>query len=509
MQTPPTTPGQIPPTGPPQLVQERDELSRLIVSRFPLIYFDTREEERAERMLLVAAQQCGRRVWSWSASTGVTLIEEQRNDPATMAIIPALQRIAEQPGDDVFILRDAAQHITDSAVAERILRDIARVARLTIVLLGPHGAIPDSLRSASASIDIPPPEPVLIAAHVRAVLAHAQQNHGAANDLTPKGFDQLVSALRGLSLDEVDQVLLHLIHDDGRIDDSEVRRAIDEKARILAHSGVLSLETPTFGMDWVAGFTEVKAWVGSRDKAFSPEAIAFGLQPPRGILLTGVPGCGKSFVAKALAHEWNMPLLRLDAGSLYDSFIGASERNLRNALATAGALAPSVLWIDELEKGFGGTGPSQSDGGLGYRLLGALATWMQERPAPVFLVATSNDVTKLPPELLRQGRFDEVFFVDLPDLPAREHSYRLQLARVRRDHTNFDCALLAAKAEGFSGAEIEQSVTNGLYAAFAAGRELSTEDIVGEIAATRPLSVLDPTTIARIRDWGARHARPA
>jgi SpoVK/Ycf46/Vps4 family AAA+-type ATPase len=237
--------------------------------------------------------------------------------------------------------------------------------------------------------------------------------------------------------------------------------------------------------------------------------VAFGLRPPRGLLLTGVPGCGKSFVAKAIAHTWRMPLLRLDAGSLYDSFVGARERNLRDALATAGAIAPSVLWIDEIEKGFGSTGPSESDGGLAYRLLGTLATWMQERPHPVFLLATSNDIQKLPPELTRQGRFDETFFVDLPTRHAREHLYRLQLARAGRAHERFDCAALADATEGFSGAEIEQSVTNALYAAYGDGRELTTADVAREAAATRPLSVVNPGAIDAIRSWGATHARPA
>jgi hypothetical protein len=503
------SPTPVPVPTAPRLVQERDELSRLIVSRFPIVYFDTREEVRAENLVIAAARQCGRKVWTWSASTGVRPIEEQRVDIQTADIVPALQRIAEQPGDDLFVLRDGARTVEENAVATRILRDIARAGTLTVLLLGPHGAIPESLRGCSATLELPPPDPSLIAAHVHTVLGHAARSHGASNQLSQAGFDELIAALRGLTLDEVDQVLLHLIHDDGRIDDSEVHRAVQEKSRILAHTGVLSLETPTFGLEWVAGMHHVKAWLAKRGEAFSPEAAAFGLQAPRGIMLTGVPGCGKSFLAKAIAREWNMPLLRLDAGAIYDSFIGASERNLRSALGTAGALAPSVLWIDEIEKGFGGSGPSESDGGLSYRLLGTLATWMQERPHPVFLVATSNDVTKLPPELVRQGRFDEVFFVDLPDAASRDHGYRLQLARARRDPALFDSARLAALSEGFSGAEIEQSVTNGLYAAFAARRELTTDDIANEITSTRPLSVLDAGAVSRIRAWGSTHARPA
>jgi SpoVK/Ycf46/Vps4 family AAA+-type ATPase len=227
------------------------------------------------------------------------------------------------------------------------------------------------------------------------------------------------------------------------------------------------------------------------------------------VVLTGVPGCGKSFVVKALAHEWNMPLLRLDAGSLFDKFVGESEKNLRNALSTAEALAPSILWIDEIEKAFAVTSPSESDGGLGYRMVGMLATWMQERSAPVFLAATSNDITLLPPEMTRQGRFDEVFFVDLPGAEQRAHLFAIQLARRGRDWRNHDCTALADAAEGFSGSEIEQSVVNALYLSFAAGRDVATADIIQEIGATQPLSRRSPNRIAAMRDWGNEHARSA
>ncbi|MCW2922723.1 MAG: ATPase [Thermoleophilia bacterium] len=486
-----------------------EELGRLIRSRFSLVYLDTEEERRAEALVLGAAQANGRRTWTWSISDGLVLAASGGQDAASTAPEGALRRICEQPGDDVFVLRDMARHVDAEPRVERLVRDIARDSDATLVLLGPHGPIPAALRSCAATFALPRPDLSLIDAHVRTQVARAGRTLGVAQHLDEPGMVELVQALRGLTLEQVDQVLTHLLHDDGVLDAGDVSRALREKARLLASGGVLTLETPTHGLEWVAGFTHLKAWIASRSRAFGPEAVAFGLEAPRGLLLTGVPGCGKSFVAKAIARTWNMPLLRLDAGSLYDSFIGASERNLREALATAGALAPSVLWIDEIEKGFGSKGASESDGGLGYRMLGSLATWMQDRPAPVFLLATSNDTTKLPPELTRQGRFDETFFVDLPDAAAREHLYRLQLARRGRDHAGFDCAALATASDGFSGAEIEQSVTNALYAAFAAGREVTTQDVLGEVAATRPLSVVSPEAIERIRQWGADHARPA
>jgi hypothetical protein len=486
-----------------------NELACLVRSRFSIVFVDTLEEARAEALVAGAARECGRRVWTWSVSRGLAPMDDPNGDEATCAAKAALERIAQLGSDDVFVMRDLARHVADDPVVERLLRDLARDLDATLVLLGPYAAIPDALATVSATFVLPRPDHHLIEAHVRARVATAAREHGVRQLVDEAGLQSLAWQLRGLTLEQVDQVLAHLLFDDGALDAEDLARAAGEKARMLAVGGVVSLESTSLGLDWVAGFANLKSWISSRGRAFHPDARAFGLAPPRGLLLTGVPGCGKSFVAKAIAHDWNMPLLRLDAGSLYDSFVGASERNLREALAMAESIAPSVLWIDEIEKGFGSTGPSQSDGGLGYRMLGTLATWMQERTAPVFLLATSNDITKLPPELTRQGRFDETFFVDLPDELAREHLYRIQLARNGRRHEQFDCAALARASAGFSGAEVEQSVTNAMYRAFGEGRELSTADVVAEVETTRPLSRVNPTAIEAIRGWGAAHARPA
>lgn len=494
---------------PAPIERPRDELVRLIHSRFPLVYLDSPEEARAEATVLAAAVSSNRRAWTWSISSGLVAAGASHDeDAATREPQAALRRILEQPGDDVFILRDAATHVEQDAVANRLLRDAARSTRATLVLLGAGHTVAAELTTHAAVYALPRPDTVLIATHVNQALDHAARAYGTRVLLDHARRAKLVESLRGLTLEQVDQVLSHLLHDDDQLDDADIDRALQEKGRLLAQGGVLSLETTSHGLDWVAGFQHLRTWVSDRHAAFGDAARDFGIPAPRGLLLTGVPGCGKSFVAKAIAHTWSLPLLRLDAGSLYNSFIGHSERNLREALATAEALAPSVLWIDEIEKGFGSTGPSSSDGGLSYRMLGTLATWMQERTAPVFLIATSNDITKLPPELTRQGRFDETFFVDLPDAAAREHLFSLQLARRGRDYTRFDCAVLAAASEGFSGAEVEQSITNALYAAFAAKREVLTGDIARELAATRPLSEVNPMAIDAIRSWGRTHARP-
>jgi AAA+ superfamily predicted ATPase len=405
-------------------------------------------------------------------------------------------------------MRDLATHL-DEPVVERLLRDIAKLEFVTLMIVGPHAEVPSALRIHSAVFQLPKPDVTLIDSQVRTIVRQLSLRSRVVNELNDAQLTELVRALRGLTLEEVDSVVSRLIADDGRLSLEDIPGAIKSKGSMIAKTGVLELVTPEFGLEWVAGFDALKAWAATRSKAFDHGAEAFGIEPPRGFLLTGVPGCGKSFVVKSLAHDWGMPLLHLDAGSLYDKFVGQSERNLREALATAEALAPSMLWIDEIEKGFGATGPSESDGGLSYRLLGTLATWMQERTAHVFVAATSNDITLLPPELTRQGRFDEIFFVDLPHAAERAHLFALQLARRNRDHRTFDCAAMAAASEGFSGSEIEQAIVNALYTAYAAGRDLTSQDVLDGLAVTRPLTTTSPGKIEAIRAWGRSHAREA
>ncbi|MBC7462395.1 MAG: AAA family ATPase, partial [Thermoleophilia bacterium] len=314
----------------------RTELARLIMSRFPIVYVDTIEEARATQSVRAAAQLCQRRCWTWSISDGLVAdAATTREDANTRDPVSALRRIAEQPGDDVFVLLDAARHVAQNDTAERIMRDIARERDTTVVLVGDAAEIPEALRSSVATYVLPRPDVVLIAERVRSAIAWASERYGVRHELDQAGMHRLVEVMRGLTLEQVDLVLTQILFDDNRLDVADIERAIAEKGRLLSVGGVLALETTTQGLEWVAGFNHLRDWVATRGGAFSPEARAFGLRPARGVLLTGVPGCGKSYVAKAIAHTWGMPLLRLDAGSLYASYIGASERNLREALATA------------------------------------------------------------------------------------------------------------------------------------------------------------------------------
>jgi SpoVK/Ycf46/Vps4 family AAA+-type ATPase len=281
------------------------------------------------------------------------------------------------------------------------------------------------------------------------------------------------------------------------------------KKEILSRERVLDCVPEQEGLDDVGGLRALKAWLEKRRDALTPEAKKFGVEAPRGILLLGVQGCGKSLAAKAVAKSWGLPLLRLEPGRLFDKFIGESEKNLDRALATAERMAPCVLMIDEIEKGFASVVSSESDGGLSRRILGRLLGWMQERAAPVFLVATCNQITALPPELMRKGRFDEIFFIDLPGGDERRQIFAIHLTRRHRDPKGFDLGALAAASEGFSGAEIEQAVVAALYTAFARRTELSTEHILEEIKATKPLSVTRAEEIEALREWAQGRAVPA
>jgi len=297
-----------------------------------------------------------------------------------------------------------------------------------------------------------------------------------------------------------------LIHADGRIAQADVQAAQRAKFELLGRGGVLSFEPDLADFEQVAGLSRLKRWITQRRAIFVEGQAPKGLDPPRGVLLLGVQGCGKSLAAKACAGGFGVPLLRLDFGALYNKYHGETERNLREALKAAEAMAPCVLWCDEIEKGLA---TSSSDDGVSKRVLGSLLTWMNERKSPVFLVATANDVSQLPPEFLRKGRFDEIFFVDLPNAEARQAALRIHLQRRELALEHFDLEALSAATDGYSGAEIEQAIVAALYDAHADGRPLDTPRLLASIRATRPLSVLMAERVQWLRDWARERCVPA
>jgi SpoVK/Ycf46/Vps4 family AAA+-type ATPase len=318
-------------------------------------------------------------------------------------------------------------------------------------------------------------------------------------------IDALTRNLVGLSHGDAERLIRHAIAD-GVLDEGDVPAVMDAKHKLLDQGGVLSFELKPPKLDEVAGLANLKRWLSQRQPVFLADQPPPGLDPPKGLLLLGVQGGGKSLAAKACAGAWGVPLLRLDFATLYNKFYGETERNLRESLKTAGVMAPCVLWIDEIEKGLAAEG---EDGGPGKRILGTLLTWMAERKDRVFLVATANDIESLPPELLRKGRFDEIFFVDLPKPDMRQKIFQIHLRKRGQDAATFDLPALALAAEGFSGAEIEQAVVSALYSAHARKTALATADVLHEISATRPLSVVMAEKIAALRAWARERTVPA
>jgi SpoVK/Ycf46/Vps4 family AAA+-type ATPase len=344
---------------------------------------------------------------------------------------------------------------------------------------------------------------------LKEIVGVVRENRRAVVDLRREDVDQLIQAALGLTLSEAENAFAKAIAHDGRLSKDDVPRVLDEKRQVIRKSGLLEYHAPDQRLGDVGGLAALKGWLQRRAGAFGEPARRFGLPEPKGLLLLGVQGCGKSLTAKAIAAQWNLPLLRLDVGRIFSGLVGSSEENLRRAIRVAESVAPVVLWIDEIEKGLAGAGSAVADGGVSARVFGGLLTWLQEKTAPVFVVATANRIEGLPPELLRKGRFDEIFFIDLPAAPERREIFEIHVARRGRDPARFDLDGLAARSEGFSGAEIEQVVIAGLYEAFAEGTDLAQADLDRAIAESLPLSTTMREEIARVREWARTRTRPA
>jgi SpoVK/Ycf46/Vps4 family AAA+-type ATPase len=317
----------------------------------------------------------------------------------------------------------------------------------------------------------------------------------------------MIKSAQGLILDEIEAVFARSLVEHKRFD---LNAILEEKQQIIRKSGLLEYYAPDSNLMGVGGMELLKDWLAKRQKSFTDAAREYGLPAPKGILLLGVQGCGKSLTAKAVGAQWNLPLLKLDVGRIFGSLVGQSEENIRKAIKVAESVAPCILWADELEKGFAGmSGSGVSDSGTTARVFSTFLTWMQEKTAPVFLIATANDVQVLPPEMLRKGRFDEIFFVDLPDGPEREEIFTIHLKKRKRDLGKFKLKALSKATEGFSGAEIEQVIVGAMFVAFDAGREVAQKDILDEAKAVVPLSVMMREEIEELRTWAEMRTRPA
>jgi SpoVK/Ycf46/Vps4 family AAA+-type ATPase len=487
------------------------DLELLVVSRTPIIAIESAEEERVRARLEELATRQDLPWFEWKATTGLRRAGTSDAMYETERPAAALKTVLDMRTEALFLFHDLQKHFDDPTIL-RALRDIGqRFAedRRCLILCAPDIPIPSDLRTCASLIRLELPD----AGELKRLTVRTLTNLGAPRrvriDLTLPELEQLVQSLRGLTLAEAQRVLMRAALDDLKLDREDFKHILERKKSLIARDGVLELLPQEVTLQQIGGLDSLKAWLRRRGAGFSAEAQRHGLEPPRGVLLLGVQGCGKSLCAKAVAAEWGLALLRLDASALYDKFVGESERNLRRSMQTAEAMAPCVLWIDEIEKGMSGREGSASDGGLARRIFGSFVSWLQERKSPVFVVATANDIEALPPELLRKGRFDEIFFVDLPDDAARRSIFAVHLARRRQDPAGFGLGDLAAAAEGFSGAEIEAAVVSALYASFADRRPLSTAHVLDALRATVPLSRTCRESIEGLRAWARGRAVPA
>ncbi len=479
-------------------------------ARFPLIWLQTHEEERALVSLLrvreTLAQKKGIGFYIWSATRGLHDPDGKEVAPQTAGDpVLALEHIFQSATEAIYVFLDMHRHFTP--VIERLIRDAVwkvKHTRKSLVFVGARADVPEGLSADATLLFYPTPDADDLESLVDSVAA-------AEGLPAPEGQTRgmLARALLGLTRREAERVLRRAIATRGTLDAGCADEVLAEKEQIVRKEGILEFCRPGTGFAAVGGLEPLKKWFTQRRQAFDPAGQRFGLRPPRGVVLAGVPGCGKSLSAKALAADWEVPLLHLDLGKIYGSLLGESEDRLRRALATAEAVSPCGLWIDELEKAFSGLGNAR-DNGVARRLFGTFLTWLEDRLAPVFVAATANDIGRLPPEFLRKGRFDEIFFVGLPGQNERASIFRVHLAKRGRDPASFDLAALAGISDGYSGAEIEAAVVDGLYRAFEDGaRPLAEADICAALETVVPLSKLRADDIARMEAWAAANARPA
>lgn len=489
------------------------ELELLIRSKYALLLVDTAEPERADELLGLIASRLSMLYFSWTRSRGMRR-GNQSGDPFienTAEPAKAVARVLLE-GSGVFHFRDLGPFLDDPVVASHVVDAVQHFGarRGAVVITGHDIHLPDSLRPHAVTISLPGPDFNAHRSQLERVIRELSAKMTVKVEISTEERTRLVNNLVGLTLTEAEKVVTKLIMEDGALRANDVKRVALAKRQVVEQDGLLEYWPAEESLGEVAGLVGLKAWLAKRRAVVhDPQRAAqFGLGFPRGVLLLGVPGCGKSLVAKAIASEWGLPLLKLDPANLYDKYIGDSEKNFKRAMRTAERMAPIVLWIDELEKAFASSGGDE-DGGVSRRVFGTFLSWLQERKGDVFVTATSNDIAKLPPEFIRKGRFDEVFFVDLPKPEARAEIFRIHLRRRNQDPAAFDLAALARSSEGFSGAEIEQAVVGALYGAFSGSKTLDTAALLHEIGATRPLSGTMHERIAELRRWASDRTVPA
>ncbi|HUA68522.1 MAG TPA: AAA family ATPase [Candidatus Saccharimonadales bacterium] len=495
------------------------ELETLIRARYPILYILSSEEMRVQDLVMDIAKKRQKKVFEWSYSTGIvpagTSIQSQKHrNAATKDPLAALDQVIEQVEPAIFIFKDFHPFLTKNNFAvTRKLKEIAlhlKNSFKTILLVSPVLEIPAELEKEITLLNHPLPARDDLSALLAKIIADVKQFHQVKIDLDDAGRERLLQAALGLTLGEAENVFAKIIVQDERLSSEDVNEVFAEKQQIIRKSGLLEYYATDENFANVGGLSVLKEWLAKRAVAFSNEARTFGLPFPKGILMLGVQGCGKSLCAKAVSNLWQLPLLRFDMGRMFGSLVGSSEENVRRAIAVAESVAPAILWVDEIDKAFAGSqGSGATDGGTTARVFGTFLTWLSEKTAPVFVVATANDISQLPPELLRKGRLDEIFFVDLPSPEERKEIFGIHINKRGRDAAKFDLAALVGASSEFSGAEIEESINSALYDAFYAKEELTTGHVQVALAQTVPLAKTMDEQINRLRSWAEGRARNA
>ena len=497
------------------------KLSNLIRARFPYIYITTYEEERVTALIKSIVQnqkliKFPREVYIWTQTNGFVNDETEKAVAGTSSHSKALDFIQTHDKDSVFIFYDLHIHFgmknrNPDYDLVRKLRDLVTFlktsqVRKNVFFVAPDLVIPETLQKDITICNFPLPTMEEIKKKLNMMIA--QNTKVKSDNLSEEDKDRLCKGALGLTLQESENAFALAMVNDGKIDISDLKIIMNEKMQVIKKTGILEFVESNLGIEDIGGLENLKSWLKKRNNSWSENAKKYCVPAPKGVLITGVPGCGKSLTAKAMSAIWQLPLLRLDLGKIFSGLVGSSEENMRRAIATAEAVAPSILWVDEIEKGLSGVN-SGNDSGVSSRIFGQFLTWMQEKEAPVFVIATANNINNLPPELMRKGRFDEIFFVDIPTINERAEIFKLHLTkRLKNEEVSKNieinddlCFKLASMTEGFIGAEIEQVVISALYEAFFEERALEFRDLEKTIKNTVPLSTTQKEQILALRAW--------
>jgi hypothetical protein len=494
---------------------ERDPLhdfELLIRSRYGALLVETGEEDRAQALVERAAWQLQLPLFVWRRATGLRRAGAPNGVYGTQDPRIALGHVVESSAAALYVFHGLGAELEKPEVSDLVREAAHQLSGRSgaVVLTGADVKLPEALRTVVGVVRVPLPTRAEYEQLLERVVRDVSTRMTIGVSLSPADKDRLLANLQGLAIAEAEKLLTRVIVEDGRLSVDDIKRVVDAKRDLVERDGLLEYCPSDESLDDIADLVRLKEWLGKR-RLFMDDprrAAEFGLEFPRGVLLVGVPGCGKSLCAKAVAAAWALPLVRLDPGTLYNKYIGETEQNFRKAMGAADRLAPLVLWIDEIEKAFA-AGGGDEDGGTSQRVLGTFLSWLQERRGDVFVVATANDVQRLPAELLRKGRFDETFFVDLPDEASRAAILRIHLRRRKQAPESFDLPLLARESAGYSGAELEQVVVSGLYTAFSTNEPLSDALLLAELRQMPPIASTARERIAFLREWAAGRTVPA